>query len=249
MNAAPAISDFLQTKGRCWTLEVVKAETVTPRMRRVSAALAGSEPLDARPGQSLILVLPPEGGQSVSRHYTIRAFDAAIRIVEIDVVLHGDTPANRWARTVRPGDLFSAVGPRGHVRLDETASDHLLLADETGLPAVLSILNALPAAANATAYVEIPSDEERQPVPERAGVTFHWLVRSADEKPGEPGLRALRELQPEPTAGHHTYIVGETSAVRAQHQHLVARGFAKTAISAEGYWRPGRVGGHDHVDD
>jgi NADPH-dependent ferric siderophore reductase len=32
-------------------------------------------------------------------------------------------------------------------------------------------------------------------------------------------------------------------------RELIARGFPKQQISAEGYWRPGRVGGHDHVDD
>ena len=35
--------------------------------------------------------------------------------------------------------------------------------------------------------------------------------------------------------------------MRAQRQGLIARGLPKTQIAAEGYWRPGRVGGHDHV--
>jgi hypothetical protein len=37
--------------------------------------------------------------------------------------------------------------------------------------------------------------------------------------------------------------------VRAQRQGLLARGLTKDRIAAEGYWRPGRVGGHDHVNE
>jgi|SRR5271165_1344570 len=45
----------------------------------------------------------------------------------------------------------------------------------------------------------------------------------------------------------HAYIIGETSGVRAQRQFLLAQGWRREQITAEGYWRPGRVGGHDHV--
>ena len=43
-------------------------------------------------------------------------------------------------------------------------------------------------------------------------------------------------------------LISETSKVRAQRQHLLARGMPKDRIAAEGYWRPGRQGGHDHVE-
>jgi hypothetical protein len=29
----------------------------------------------------------------------------------------------------------------------------------------------------------------------------------------------------------------------------LAHGMTREQIYAEGYWRPGRVGGHDHVED
>ena len=32
-----------------------------------------------------------------------------------------------------------------------------------------------------------------------------------------------------------------------QRHYLLASGFDKAQVTAEGYWRPGRVGGHDHV--
>ena len=61
-------------------------------------------------------------------------------------------------------------------------------------------------------------------------------------------IEAIVNFEPPPGVGH-VYLLGETSTVRAQRQNLVARGFPKDHIFAEGYWRPDRIGGHDHVDD
>ena len=30
---------------------------------------------------------------------------------------------------------------------------------------------------------------------------------------------------------------------------LIARGLTRDQIYSEGYWRPGRIGGHDHVNE
>jgi NADPH-dependent ferric siderophore reductase len=61
-------------------------------------------------------------------------------------------------------------------------------------------------------------------------------------------IEALEAFQPPPGVGQ-ACVIGETSTVRAQRQGLIARGLPKSQIAAEGYWRPGRVGGHDHVND
>ena len=42
-------------------------------------------------------------------------------------------------------------------------------------------------------------------------------------------------------------MLGETSTIRRQRHDLIARGMGKEQIFGEGYWRPGRVGGHDHL--
>ena len=59
-------------------------------------------------------------------------------------------------------------------------------------------------------------------------------------------MQALTTFQLPPGVGQ-ACINGETSTVRAQRQGLIARGFAKDQIAAEGYWLPGRLGGHDHI--
>ncbi len=244
----PPIPERLRRKGLSWQLEVIGTDSPTPGMRRVTARLGGDEPLVPVPGQSLILVLPQTGAEPVARHYTIRSYDGPTRQLAIDVVLHGDSPANRWALGARAGDLFSAVGPRGHVTLDPVADDHLFVADETGLPAVLSMIENLPCGHRAVALVEIAAEAECHPVPAREGVELRWLVRPEGAAPGLATTQALGELCPRPGPGCRAYLAGETGAVRTQRRHLMALGFGKDTISAEGYWRPGRVGGHDHVD-
>lgn len=248
MIIVPPIPERLARKGRSWQLEVIDVGQPTPAMRRVTARLAGAEPLDPVPGQSLILVLPQDDAEAVARHYTIRRYDPTTRHLAIDVVLHGDTPANRWVRVARPGDRFAAVGPRGHVRLNPNVTEHLMVADETGLPAVLSMLEGLPSGHRALAVVEIASDAERQSLPEREDIDLRWLVRPDGAVPGQATTQALRHLSPAPGPGLHAYLAGETDAVRTQRRHLLTLGFAKESVSAEGYWRPGRIGGHDHVD-
>jgi NADPH-dependent ferric siderophore reductase len=47
----------------------------------------------------------------------------------------------------------------------------------------------------------------------------------------------------------HAILIGETSNVRKQRQNLISRGLTREQIASEGYWRPGRIGGHDHVED
>ena len=69
--------------------------------------------LTYKPGQDLVLAMPLGDGTTGRRHYTIRRFDPAAKRLDIDFVLHGDSPSGNWARTVRPGDRIEAMGPWG----------------------------------------------------------------------------------------------------------------------------------------
>jgi len=124
---------------------------------------------------------------------------------------------------------------------------HLFCGDETCIPGIFAMAEALPAGAMATALIEIAGPREAQALSARADVRIEWLSR--DGAPAGPNtllLDRLQALDPSPTATH-AYVIGETSNVRAQRHYLLAHGFDKARITAEGYWRPGRVGGHDHV--
>ena len=231
-----------------WPLTVVGAAGLTPRTRRVSLIGEGLETFSYRPGQDLVLGLPTPGGLA-RRHYTIRRLDRQELRLDIDFVMHGASPATQWAESVKVGDAVLAEGPRGRTVVHQRADWHLFTGDETALPAIAAMIETLPAGARAFAIVEVAGPEEEIIIDTAARLDVTWLHRNGPPLAASAGLiGALADFTP-PVGHGHACVIGETATVRAQRQGLIARGFPKERIAAEGYWRPGRVGGHDHVFD
>jgi NADPH-dependent ferric siderophore reductase len=237
---------LLRRAGREWSLSVVETAEVTPRMRTVSFTGPDLAELDWRPGQDLVLGLPQADGEVARRHYTIRDVNKAARRLDVDFVLHGDSPAGRWLADARPGAVIEARGPRGRTHIAAGAEQHLFLGDETAIPAIFAMTESLPPGARAVALIEVEGPDETQSLACDAEVEVEWLFRRRPAGPSDLGLMALAARAPDPR-GAHAYVLGETSNVRAQRHHLLRLGFAREQITAEGYWRPGRIGGHDHV--
>ncbi|MFI4974848.1 MAG: siderophore-interacting protein [Caulobacterales bacterium] len=198
------------------------------------------------PGQHLVLSIPA-GGRSARRRYTVRAFDRAELAIDIDVVLHGASPGSAWAR--RPfGRPLEAMGPRGRTVIDPGADWHLFSGDESALPAIFAMAEALPPTAKAVLLLEVDSAAEEQPLRTDAEVEIVWLHRRRPiQAASEALIHATGAFAPPVGRRGHVYLLGESQTVRAQHRDLIDRGFQQTEITAEGYWRPGRQGGHEHV--
>lgn len=233
-----------------WTLELVESHEVTPHMRRLVFTGEGLAQMDYRPGQDLAIQVPQEDGSFGRRHYTIRSLDRAAGRLAIDFVLHGHGgPAERFAREAKPGARLQANGPRGGAYVRPEADWHLFVGDETCLPGILHMIETLPAGAKGWAFIEVESAADEQPVNTQGDVEVVWIRRDGPSVPGSPALiRAVEDFQ-FPAGRGHACVIGETSTVRAQRQGLLARGLSREQINAEGYWRPGRMGGHDHIRD
>ncbi|WP_274917436.1 siderophore-interacting protein [Streptomyces sp. WZ-12] len=190
----------------------------------------------------------PEDERPVMRSYTVRAHDPERRRITVDFVLHGHRgaheeagPATRWAATARVGDTLARYGPAAEYArpLPLDAPGLILLAgDETALPAIGSLAEALPATARAVAWIEVADGAEEQPLPTRADLTVHWVHR--DRAPaGADGalLTAVRAARlPEEPA--FAWLAGEAGAVRGLRRHLLAeRGLDARRIDFTGYWR------------
>lgn len=236
--------------GRLWPLTVVEVSQVTPRMRRVVFAGETLNELDHKPGQDVVLVVPQQGPDAARRHYTIRWFDKAATRLAIDFVLHGQTsPAVSWVKSAKPGDRIDAQGPRGRTVINPEADWHLFTGDETCLPAIFAMIESLPEKVRAIAFIEVADEAETQPIDTKADLSLEWIHRNGPAKPSSGALIDRLENLVLPPGQGQAYVIGETSTVRAQRHGLIARGLDKTRIAAEGYWRPGRQGGHDHVWD
>ena len=168
-------------------LQVQRSERITPRMVRVTlagaelAGFAGEGP-DRRikmffpvPGQDRPAVPRATSGgpvwpagepRPVIRTYTVRRFDAGVGELDVDFVLHeGHGPAAAWAREASPGSWVGVSEPGGRYEPDPAADYHVVIGDETALPAVATVLDALPAGVPAIAFLEVADAGEEQQLP------------------------------------------------------------------------------------
>ena len=237
-------------RGRPWSLRVAGVKDVTRLMRRVELTGDALDDFTPRPGQEIVLQIPQSAGEPARRHYTIRRFDRAAKRIDVDFVLHDHaTPGVEWARMTKPGDAIDIRGPRGRIALAPDAAWHLLSGDETALPAIFALIEALPKGAKAYAFVEIADAGEKQALHAAADVELHWLLREGTAPGARPLLvEAVAGFRLPPGKGH-AIILGETASVRTRRHDLLSRGMDRAQIYSEGYWRPGRIGGHDHVED
>jgi NADPH-dependent ferric siderophore reductase len=225
-----------------WQLEVTAASSLTPSFRRVVLTAPGIEGLRYQPGQDLMLRVPLGGERVVNRRYTIRTFDAARKTVTIDVSLHGAGPGTDWISAAKPGDRIDAIGPRGKVTVRAEADWHLFVADETGLPGALAMLESMSSGSTATAILEVDTAADEQPLatPPMASVDLRWLHRDGRSVPGEPGplLAAAGEVGL-PAGVGHAYVAAEAGVVRAVTKALHEFGLGPEQISGKAYWRRG----------
>src|SRR5690606_21815632 len=109
--------------------------------------------LPGAPGAKPVLpVMGPKGpsfseGQDrpISRDYTPRLYDADAMELHIDFVLHHSGPATDWAAAAKVGDYLGVAGPRGSFIIPHEFDWHLLIGDETAIPAIARRLFELPA--------------------------------------------------------------------------------------------------------
>lgn len=237
-------------------LQVRRSAWVTPRMVRVTlggdalAGFAGDGP-DRRikmffpvPGQERPAVpratsggplWPPGEPRPAIRTYTVRRYDPAAGELDADFVLHeGHGPAAAWARDAEPGAWVGVSEPGGRYVVDPAAAWHLVIGDETALPAVATVLAALPAGVPAHAYLEVADAAEEQPLP--GGAAVHWVHRGGRQA-GVPLAGSVRAAVL-PDGPGQAWLSGEAACVRDLRRHLLDdRGLDRRAVYATGYWR------------
>jgi NADPH-dependent ferric siderophore reductase len=196
------------------------------------------EPLDMR---VLRQTLPPED-MPVVRTYTALFPDVDAGTLAIDFVVHGDEGvAGPWARRAAAGDVLLANGPGGAYRPDPDADWHLLVGDESAVPAITAALAVLPedAIVRVAVLVDSADDEPDLPVPAKGELTF--VHRSGNGGDGQL-LAAIRAFD-WPTGRVHVFAHGEAQEIMHEVRPYLfgERGLARDQVSISGYWRRGRT--------
>lgn len=219
-------------------------EALTPRMVRVTFDVEGFT-VD-QPAASVRVLLPspgarglvlptwngnefllPDGRRPILRTFTPRHADG--ETLDIDVVLHGGGVASQWAAGAQPGDEAAVSGPGRGYEVDPDAPGYLLGGDETAMPAISQLLDALPSGKPTQVLIEAPPDA-RLPLPAT------WL--------DTPLADAVRDI--EIAAGTRIWMAGEAAEVQRIRKHLFdERGIPRAHASVRGYWKRGRAGDND----
>lgn len=221
----------------------------------------------------------PEPDRPPVRTYTIRALrgEGIEKRLYVDLVLHPGAhgPGSDWAAAARPGDEICVCGPKlgeswgGIEWAPGSATQLLLVGDETAVPAVASILGSLPASASGAAFLEVPVAGDVQDLPAPTGIDVRWLPRgtapvghrvipavgsllgfgaprlAADAAPDlweTPRYSSSGEPVEErpPADGRYAWIAGESRMVTTLRRHLVDDlGLPRSQVAFMGYWRQG----------
>jgi NADPH-dependent ferric siderophore reductase len=251
-------------------VSVADISQLTPRMRRITFTgdKLAEYPNDG-PATHFKLLLPAPGQAEIAlptagpdglvwpeprplrRTYTPRYVDRDARRLVVDFVLHGDGhgidgPASKWAAAARVGDQVVVTGARGSYRIDPAAAWTLLVADETALPAVGTILDDAPAGARVLLVAEVADEAEELKFDTDADLSVTWRHRGADlTGPGTLTAQAVRELDL-PGGRGAGWIGLEASAMRTVRRHLLGeRGLDREQLYTRGYWK---IGVADHPD-
>jgi NADPH-dependent ferric siderophore reductase len=253
---------------------VTSVSKLAPRL--VSVLVSGDELdgfTDAAPTSHLKLFLPPAGADKlllpeqgpdgsqvwnhdeslrpVVRTYTPRRYNPASKTLEIQVVLHGEGPASEWAQQVGFGDEVAVGGPGGRFVLDEGAAHWWIAGDESALPAVGTLLDALPPAATAEVHLEVADVDDvvklskAISLPSEATVNVTWHHRYG---PGDYSAALEAAARDADFAdGTKIWVACESGKMRDIRRYLTReRGIPASQLITRGYWRLGESNHPDH---
>ncbi|KYH44373.1 siderophore-interacting protein [Branchiibius sp. NY16-3462-2] len=153
----------------------------------------------------------PDDERPAIRTYTLRQVRRSLAEFDVDMVDHGDSgPGSRFAGTAAVGDQVLVLGPNdafdgdaGGVEFHREAATgtHLLVGDETAIPAIWGICERLPQAARGLVCVETADAADVVDLPCPPGVELSW-VRSAPDRGGLQTEVVRRWLTAHPELTH-----------------------------------------------
>lgn len=245
-------------------IEVHRVERLTPRMVRVTlggAELAGFTV--AQPAASVRVLLPTPGGADLvvpswngnefllpdGRRPTIRTVtpwrvDSEALELDVGIVVHGGGVASDWAVSAEPGQPAAISGPGRGYTVDRDAPAYLVAGDETAIPAITQVLDAIPGETPVQVRIEVAHADGRLALPAHPGATFEWCDLLSGAPPGDALGAAVREV--ELPDGARVWAAGEAAAVQRIRRHLFDdRGLPRAQTWVRGYWKHGRAGDGD----
>lgn len=257
-NDAAKLAQIRREPSRYRRVVVQSVEPLTPHMVRV---VLGGDELDGfsidAPASSVRLLLPqpgsvelvmvtwtgnqfelPDGSRPPIRTFTPRDFDADRNELTLDIVLHDHGAATDWAHSAAPGHEVAISGPGRSDDLDPEARSHLLVGDESAMPAMAQLLEWIPDDRTVDAHIEIRSNDARLELPDHPNATVTWHETPDGATPGDAMADALMAITDLADA---IWVAGEAATVQRLRKYLFDEcGRDRSGVTARGYWKLGR---------
>lgn len=175
----------------------------------------------------------------IGAYYTTRRSRPEAGELDIWVVLH-DHPTGVAAvlQTAELGTEIAIWGPRQGYEIPADARSVLLVADETGIPAVAALVESAPDTIRLTAVLETVDADHRAPLPDHPLLSVTWVLRGS-EPAGHTNrlLDAVSEIAPD-AAPDTAFGAAESRHISAVRRHVRNElGLPADRVLMTGYWR------------
>jgi NADPH-dependent ferric siderophore reductase len=186
----------------------------------------------------------------LGRDFTPRRYDPTNNTLEIDFAIHDAGPATRWAEQAQAGQTLALGGPRGSFIIPTSYDWHLLIADETGLPAIGRRLAELPAGTQVIVLGEVDDATDEIAFETKANVTTTWAHRNGAAAGASDVLAKTLSTLKLPAGDYYAWVACESLIAKALRRQLIAdHGANPKWMRAAGYWRRGAIAVHEVHDN
>ena len=171
------------------------------------------------------------------RDYTPICYDAGMHTLQIDFAVHDGGPAVDWALQAPLGQWVGLAGPRGSMQVSTDLDWHVLLGDETAMPAIERRLTELPAGTHAIVRVQIAD-----PADQRA-----WTSKAVLDCAFVPSLSQAVEQLVLPAGTGFVWGAGENTLMSVLRASLLSKGVDAKRMRLSAYWKRGVADHHEEI--
>lgn len=187
----------------------------------------------------------------LTRDYTPRRYNPDTNELDIDFVLNHEGPASSWASQADVGHYLGVAGPRGSFVIPAGFDWHLLMGDETAIPAIARRLEELPASSKAIVIIKIASEGSKIALQGSCDIDVRWVLQDRDALPedeAEALAASLGELVL-PAGEGYVWAAGEYSDIKALREYIIDKfKIDKKRIRASSYWRKSLAATHTNFE-
>jgi NADPH-dependent ferric siderophore reductase len=187
-----------------------------------------------------------DGSRPIIRTLTPLRFEPGPCELDVEIVRHGHGPLSAWADAAKAGDRAAVSGTGRGYKIDPAARSFMLAGDESALPAIGVLLQALPPTVEVQVLVEVRHVDARLQLPAHPGATVNWYQLDTGSRPGASLVAAVTRATLDPDV--LVWAAGEAASMQRIRRHLFdERGLSRSHVVVRGYWKH-RRGGSGEAD-